>query len=128
LDYQYGDAPINSMSYFGTALLAVVDNGAYGVQLGDTVNWSGQTLVLIDPTVDPTMSYYVSPLFEMPNRSSYKATVDAIVVPSDAFTFGATAQSRLVHAHWTPLQPHGNAQLATQKLQHAAHRTATASH
>ena len=101
LDYSY-NSPITSMTYFGTYLLAVVDNGTRGVELNDTENWSGETLVLIDPAADPNSEYYVTPWFQLPNRDSYKAMVDAIVVPPAGFTVG-TGTAQLSRAKWTPL-------------------------
>jgi len=103
LDYLY-NSPITSMAYFGTYLLAVVDNGTRGVELGNTNDWSGETLVIIDPAADPNSEYYVSSWFEMPNRESYKAMVDAIAVPPTTFSLSGTAQAKLARTKWAPLR------------------------
>ncbi len=73
LDWPIG-APVESMAYFGTNLLAVVDNGTYGEINADGL--VGEQLALIDPAGDPI----VSPLFELPAQIAEQSHVGGIAV------------------------------------------------
>jgi len=98
LDYGIG-APVNALAYFTTDLLAVVDNGTYGMIEGEPLY--GETLALIDTSQTPI----VSPLFELPAQIGAQSAVDALAVPPAAFTIART----LPRARWQTLKATANA-------------------
>ncbi len=70
-------APIESMAYFGTNLLAVVDYGTYGAITGNGM--VGEQLALIDPMPDAG-DPVVSPLFELSAQIGAQSHIGGITL------------------------------------------------
>jgi hypothetical protein len=88
-------APIESMAYFGTNLLAVLDYGTYGELTGDGM--VGEQLALIDPAGDPI----VSPLFELPAQLGAQSHIGGITLAPP--TLSVIARKIPSRDHWQHL-------------------------
>ncbi len=97
LDWGIG-APIDSMDYVGTTLIAVVDNGVYGLNATPVQPFYGTTLTIIDPTA---ATGNISPAFELPSRTGFQSIVSGIAMAPATTTIAGRVSS----LKWTKLAP-----------------------
>lgn len=97
LDWGIG-APIDAMDYVGTSLVAVVDNGVYGLSATPTQKVYGTTLAIIDPTAATSN---ISPAFELPALTGGQSIVSGIAMAPATTTIAR----RVPQLHWTKLAP-----------------------
>jgi hypothetical protein len=90
-------APIHSMAYVGTTLVAVVDDGMYGKSVGLLQPYYGEELVVITPGHAPI----VSPAFAAPALVGGESHVSAIAAAPATLQIGVA----LPREGWTSLAP-----------------------
>ena len=96
-------ADVHVDDILGPRLLAVVDNGTHGVELNDTVNWSGETLALIDPMAESELGVLRQPdvrAAETAIRTRRWSTRSSCRRPASG---SAWVQRQLRRANWAPL-------------------------
>jgi hypothetical protein len=90
-------APIHSMAYVGTTLMAIVDDGMYGKSVGLIQPYYGEELVVINPAHDPI----VSPAFAAPALVGAESHVSVLA----AAPSGLAIDIALPRDRWTALAP-----------------------
>ena len=93
VDYPVG-APIESMTFVGTTMVAAIDNGAYGASTLRLMY--GVSLAVIDPTMTPN----VSVAFELPAQVGAQSKVAGIDMAPQTLSIAR----KLPHAVFAPLK------------------------